>query len=95
MIDRELLEILACPETGEPLVEADPDLVRRLNGMIELGTLVDRSGKPVSRKMEGGLVPRGRGCLYPVREDIPVLLVEESVPLPAAASRNPPRALKS
>ena len=86
MIDGELLEILVCPETGEALGEADPALVRRLNGMIETGTLVDGSGKPVSRKMEGGLVSRGGKRLYPVREGIPVLLVEESVPLPAPRS---------
>ena len=86
MIDRDLLEILVCPETGESLGEADSGLVRRLNGMIELGTLVDRSGKPVSRKMESGLVAPGGKYLYPVREDIPVLLIEESVPLPAPPS---------
>ena len=81
MLDGKLLEVLACPETGESLREADHGLVRRLNGMIELGTLSDRSGKPVSRKMDGGLVSRGGRHLYPVVDGIPVLLVGESIPL--------------
>ena len=81
MLDGKMLEVLACPETGESLREADPGLVRRLNGMIELGTLSDRSGKPVSRKMDGGLVSRGGRHLYPVVDGIPVLLVGESIPL--------------
>ena len=81
MLDGKLLEVLACPETGESLREADSGLVRRLNGMIELGTLSDRSGKPVSRKMDGGLVSRGGRHLYPVVDGIPVLLVGESIPL--------------
>ena len=81
MIDRELLEILVCPETGEPLEEAGREIVERLNGLVEQGTLVDRSGERVSEKIEGGLVCRGGKYLYPVRENIPVLLIENSIPV--------------
>ena len=79
MIDKELLEILVCPETGEPLEEAGREIVAWLNELVELGTLVDRSGERVSEKIEGGLVCRGGKYLYPVRENIPVLLVESSI----------------
>ncbi len=79
MIDKELLEILVCPETGEPLEEAGREIVARLNELVEFGTLVDRSGERVSEKIEGGLVCRGGKYLYPVRENIPVLLVENSI----------------
>lgn len=81
MIDKELLEILVCPETGEPLEEVDQEIVARLNGLVELGTLVDRSGEPVSEKIEGGLLCRGGKYLYPVRENIPILLIESSIPV--------------
>ncbi len=81
MIDKELLEILVCPETGEPLEEAGTETVARLNELVELGTLVDRSGERVSEKIEGGLVCRGGKYLYPVREDIPVLLIGNSIPV--------------
>ncbi len=79
MIDKELLEILVCPETGEPLEEASSEIVARLNELVELGTLVDRSGEPVSEKIEGGLICRDGKYLYPVRENIPILLIESSI----------------
>lgn len=81
MIDKELLEILVCPETGEPLEEVGREIIARLNELVELGTLVDRSGEPVSEKIEGGLLCRGGKHLYPVRENIPILLIENSIPL--------------
>ncbi len=80
MIDKELLEILVCPETGQPLEEAGRELLARLNELVEIGTLVDRSGERVSEKIEGGLICRGGKYLYPVRENIPILLIESSIP---------------
>lgn len=81
MIDKELLEILVCPETGEPLEEAGREIIERLNELVEFGTLVDRSGERVSEKIEGGLICRGGEYLYPVRENIPILLIENSIPV--------------
>ena len=81
MIDKELLEILVCPETGEPLEEAGREVIERLNELVEFGTLVDRSGERVSEKIEGGLICRGGEYLYPVRENIPILLIENSIPV--------------
>ena len=79
MIDKELLEILVCPETGEPLEEAGREIIERLNELVELGTLVDRSGERISEKIEEGLICRGGEYLYPVRENIPILLLENSI----------------
>lgn len=81
MIDKELLEILVCPETGKPLEEAGGDVIERLNELVDLGTLVDRSGERVSGRIEAGLLCRGGKYLYPVRENIPVLLIENSIPI--------------
>ncbi len=83
-IDAEFLEILVCPETKEPLREADPVTVSHLNELIESDNLVDRSGEKISLKIEGGLVPRSGGRLYPIREGIPILLVESSINLRSA-----------
>ena len=80
MIDKKLLEILVCPETGEPLEEAGREIIDRLNELVKIGTLVDRSGERVSEKIEGGLICRGGKYLYPVRENIPILLIESSIP---------------
>ena len=80
MIDKKLLEILVCPETGEPLEEAGREIIDRLNELVKIGTLVDRSGERVSEKIEGGLICRGGKYLYPIRENIPILLIESSIP---------------
>ncbi len=81
MIDKKLLEILVCPETGKPLEEAGKEIIEHLNELVELGTLVDRSGEQVSEKIEEGLLCRGGKHLYPVRENIPILLIESSIPV--------------
>ena len=81
MIEAELLKILCCPETHEGLQVANPALVETLNRQISAGGLKDRAGRSVQEKLDGGLV-RGDGkFLYPIRENIPVMLVDEAIPL--------------
>jgi uncharacterized protein YbaR (Trm112 family) len=81
MIDPELLKILCCPETRQPLSSADAALVERLNSQIASGQLRNRGGQPVTRKCDGGLVRKDAQFLYPVCEDIPILLISEAIPL--------------
>lgn len=81
-IDPELLELLACPETQEPVELADPDLIRRINAAIQGGRVTNRAGEPVTEAIDGGLVRRDRRFLYPIRDEIPVMLVDEAIPLP-------------
>jgi uncharacterized protein YbaR (Trm112 family) len=81
MIDPELLNILCCPETHQDLKEADPAVVNGLNQQIDAGTLKTRSGKPVAEKLDGGLVRADGKFLYPVRQNIPVMLIDEAIPL--------------
>jgi uncharacterized protein YbaR (Trm112 family) len=81
MITQELLEILCCPETHQALTVADPSLVERLNGQIATEALRNRGGQPVREKLDGGLVRSDQQYLYPVRHDIPIMLVDEAIPL--------------
>lgn len=81
MIDKELLEILVCPENHSRLVSAERPLVDRLNALIGEGNLKNRSGRRVERTMDGGLVRDDRAFLYPILDGIPVLLVDEAIPL--------------
>jgi uncharacterized protein YbaR (Trm112 family) len=39
----------------------------------------------VSEKLDGGLLRADRKILYPVREDIPVMLIEEGIPVEGLA----------
>lgn len=77
----QLLDLLRCPETRQPLTVATPDLIARLNERIRAGQLHNRVGRPVSQPIDGGLVREDRKCLFPVREEIPILLIDESIPL--------------
>ncbi len=81
MIDPELLKILCCPETRQPLSAAEPALVQRLNEQIDSGRLRNRAGQPVTRKCDAGLVREDRRFLYPVCQQIPILLIHEAIPL--------------
>lgn len=81
LIDPGLLQILCCPETHQPLTEADAALVGELNARLASGALKNRSGQPVSEKLDGGLLRQDRQVLYPIRNRLPILLVEEAIPL--------------
>ena len=78
-IDPRLLEILVCPENHMPVSPAPEALIEKLNQQISGGTLKCRDGKPVSEKLDGGLLRQDGKVLYPVREDIPVMLIEEAI----------------
>ena len=81
MIDKELLEILACPETKEPVHLADQALVDDLNARIERGEITNRGNQKIDRKIDGGLVRQDGAYLYPIEDDIPIMLIDEAIPL--------------
>ncbi len=83
-IDEALLRILVCPQDRSSLALADSKLVARLNALIDQGTLRNRGGALVTGPLDGGLVRADGTVLYPVLEDIPVLLVEESIEIATA-----------
>jgi uncharacterized protein YbaR (Trm112 family) len=81
MLDPELLKILCCPENHEALAYAEAPLIERLNRQITAGQLRNRAGQAVTEKLDGGLVRADRRFLYPIRQDIPVLLLDEAIPV--------------
>lgn len=80
-ISKELLEILACPETKQSLCLADTSLVESLNARIRQGQVNNRGGEAVTESMDAGLVREDGQYLYPIRDDIPVMLIDESIAL--------------
>lgn len=80
-LDKELLAILCCPDTKQAVVLADDALIKKINGAIDRGTLKNKAQKAVSERLDGGLIRADGKILYPVREDIPVMLIDEGIPL--------------
>ncbi|MDA0709862.1 MAG: hypothetical protein O3B73_06610 [bacterium] len=81
MIDQELLDILACPENKTPVSLADQTLVDKINAAIEKGSVENRGGQKIGKKIDGGLVREDRAFLYPIEDDIPIMLIDEAIPL--------------
>ncbi|HIL02276.1 MAG TPA: hypothetical protein EYG06_09335 [Myxococcales bacterium] len=80
-VSEELLEILVCPETRQPVTVAGTELIARLNGEVESGSLRNRGGEAVSAAIQEGLIREDGKILYPVEDGIPVMLIEESIEL--------------
>ena len=80
-VSSELLEILVCPETRQPVALADASVLARLNAEIDAGRLRNRGGDKVSKRIDEGLLRQDSKVLYIVDDDIPVMLIEESIEL--------------
>jgi uncharacterized protein len=80
-LDPELLKILCCPETHQPLAMAEPAQVERLNQQIAAGQLKNRSGQQIQQALDAGLVRADGKFIYPIRQAIPVMLIGEAIPL--------------
>ncbi len=78
-IDQDLLAILCCPETKQPVSMADQALVRQLNEAVIQGRLQNKGGKAILEQFDGGLIRADQKILYPIREGIPVMLIEEGI----------------
>jgi uncharacterized protein YbaR (Trm112 family) len=88
MIHRELVAILVCPTDHTPLRIADNQLVARLNRAIAAGGAKNRAGRPLEQPLVGGLVRADNTLLYPIVDDIPVLLADEAIPLAQIRSQD-------
>ena len=81
MIDRYLLDILACPENKTPVKLADQSLIDAINRAMEKGEVEKRDGQKVEQPIDGGLVREDGLYLYPIREGIPIMLIDEAIPM--------------
>ena len=80
-VNQDLLDILVCPETKQPVKLADEALISKINQQIEAGSLRNRGGDTVSSSIQEGLLREDGQILYVVDDGIPVMLVEESIQL--------------
>ena len=78
---KDLLEILCCPETHQPFQLADASFVADLNSKIKSGQIKNRAGKPIAEPIDSAYIRQDRKFAYPIRNNIPVLLIDEGIPL--------------
>ncbi len=89
MIPPDLLEILCCPETHQRVLVARAPLLAVVAEAARGGGLKTENGEPVTDPPNSGLVREDGKFLYPVRNGIPIMLVEERIPVPEAAAATP------
>jgi len=75
----EFVKQLVCPETHQPLRLADARTIESLNALIAKGHLKNRSDRVVSEKLDAGLLREDGKWVYPVRGNLPVMLIDEAV----------------
>jgi len=80
-IDDELLEILVCPETQQPVTLASAEVIGPLNAEIEAGRLRNRGGKVVEDPIAEGLLREDGRILYIIDDSIPIMLIDQSIEL--------------
>ena len=80
-VNADLVEILVCPESRQPVHLATPEELEAVNARIRDGSLRNRGGDALSRPLEEALVREDGRVLYPVDDGIPVMLIEESIEL--------------
>ena len=80
MVDIHLLEILCCPESKQGVAIIEQSVVDKINAEIVAGGLKNRGEEEVKEKIDTGLLREDKQYVYPVRDGIPVMIVEEAIP---------------
>jgi len=77
----EFLAMLCCPEDRSPLTAADAQLLARLNAAAAAGRLKNRGGQTIEKQLDGALLRADGQVVYPIIDEIPILLVDEGIHL--------------
>ncbi len=88
-IRAEFLEMLRCPENGSKLELADVVLLESLNAAIAARRLKNRAGQAIEKPLSAALVRADRQLVYKVDHEIPILLIDEAIPLDQLAAHSP------
>ncbi len=80
MVNKELLDILCCPETKQDIEYIEGQIIKNINKEIKASTLKNRGGERIKEPINAGILREDRKFIYPVREDIPIMLIDEAIP---------------
>lgn len=79
-IRSELLEIIRCPVSKQPLQMLSGEQLTKLNQSISAGSVRTTAGAQVEKAIDEGLITADAQTIYRVDDGIPVLLAEEGIP---------------
>ena len=82
-MDRKLLDLLVCPATRQPLALLDKPGLEALNRAIAAGSVKRVDDAPQTETIREALITRDRKTFYRIDDGIPVLLIEEGIPVAA------------
>jgi uncharacterized protein YbaR (Trm112 family) len=80
MIDKELLDILCCPETKQDVFLINDELINKINNLISEKKIKMRNGELAEGEINGGFIREDKKYIYPIKEDIPIMLIDEAFP---------------
>lgn len=78
-VDGKLLEILCCPVSKTPLTVLSAARLEKLNAAIASGNARYVGGEQVTQNMSEALVTEDNKVIYPVEDNIPILLEEKGI----------------
>jgi uncharacterized protein YbaR (Trm112 family) len=78
-MDKRLLDLLVCPVSKAPLRPLGVGELAILNRAISAGQVTTVSGAAVATPLAAGLITRDGHVIYPVVDEIPVMLREASI----------------
>ena len=78
-VDAKLLEILCCPVSKVPLNRLERSRLDKLNQSIAAGSVHTVRGAAVDEPLKEALITQDGRVIYPVIDDIPVLLEDRGI----------------
>ena len=78
-MDPNLLNIICCPVTRGKLSTATPEQLALINAAIANSTLKKLDGSIAEKPQSKALINATKTLLYPIEEDIPILLENEAI----------------
>ncbi len=78
MLSKDLLDLLVCPETKQALRLMSIEEIQVINQRISQNLVRSRKGDVVSDLVSDALLREDGLFAYPVRDDIPIMLIEEA-----------------
>jgi len=83
------LELLVCPQNHLQLRSAEAPLVEQLNRAIVAGRVSNAARRSVEKPIDGGLIREDGQLLYPIVDQIPIVLADEAIAINSSVFPGP------